>query len=114
MRPAESELCALLALVQQAVRAADFPALAQLCPAVEDMTVQFATGKLGTPTASGLAHIQAEAARSNACLRAAARGLRAARQRLSDVEAAGTSLVTYDGTGRKSGVPVSGDLVRRF
>lgn len=45
--------------------------------------------------------LRAKAARNAACLRAAARGVRAARRRMTEIRAAQDGLATYDGQGKR-------------
>jgi hypothetical protein len=59
--------------------------------------------------------LKTKAARNEACLAASARGVRAARRRLTEVAAARTGLSTYDGQGRRAAIqPVMGQLTQRL
>ena len=65
--------------------------------------------------AATLARIKQKAARNAECLKAATRGMKAARQRLKDVTSATTSLGTYDREGRRDALPdPQGQLRQRF
>lgn len=69
----------------------------------------------GTDDVAAVRRIQALAARNAACLAAAARGVRAARRRLTEIAAAKAGLQTYDDTGatQRIGV-VGGAMTQRF
>ncbi len=59
--------------------------------------------------------LHTKAARNQACLAAAARGVRAARRRLTEVATAQTGLSTYDGQGRRAALqPDTGHLAQRL
>ncbi len=59
--------------------------------------------------------LHSKAARNQVCLAAAARGVRAARRRLTEVATAQTGLSTYDGQGRRAALqPDTGHLAQRL
>ncbi|EEW26600.1 hypothetical protein [Rhodobacter ferrooxidans] len=69
----------------------------------------------GLTDSAALERLRAKAARNATCLQAAARGLRAARRRISDIHAARAGLVTYDGRGKRNDVNLGdGSLTQRF
>lgn len=56
-----------------------------------------------------------KAARNATCLQAAARGLRAARRRIAEIQSARDGLQTYDGHGKRTDMPQgTGQLAQRF
>lgn len=56
-----------------------------------------------------------KATRNAACLQAAARGVRAARRRISEIRAAQAGLATYDGQGKRMDLAQNdGQLARRY
>ena len=64
----------------------------------------------------GLAdRLRAKAARNAACLQAAARGVRAARRRMTEIRAVQDGLATYDGQGKRLDLAQNGGkLTQRF
>lgn len=57
-----------------------------------------------TSDKAALMRLKAKAARNAACLQAAARGLRAARRRIEEVQTARQGLGTYDSKGKRAGL----------
>lgn len=59
--------------------------------------------------------LRQKAVRNAACLQAAARGVRAARRRMSEIRAAQAGLATYDGQGKRlDHVQIGGKLAQRY
>jgi hypothetical protein len=99
----------LLDAVRDALVAGDFAALAQLGDNIDALA--------DTPPEADRAaarRLRAKAERNARLLQAAARGVKAALGRLSDI-ASGPTLTTYDAQGRKTAVaPVALPVLRRF
>lgn len=100
----------LLDRAHQAVRAADFRALAQIEPLLDAAAEAFDPGR----DAGLLERIRRKAERNAACLLAAQKGLKSAVRRLQDVRRAAAGLSTYDGKGKRSEALASGGVERRF
>lgn len=100
----------LLDSVHAALRAGDFAALPALTAAVgalEDVALPRDAGALRA--------LQRKLQRNDACLQASARGLRAARRRLTEIAAARAGLQTYTQTGTRQQIgPSQGRLAQRF
>jgi hypothetical protein len=105
----EAALESILDRIHQAVRKADFTAFAMLAAETERLLDGLGPGM----TQAGLDRMRKKANRNAACLTAAARGLRAARRRLADVQTAG-QLVTYDIQGRRADVSQDMPARHRF
>lgn len=92
--------------LHQAARRADFTGLATISAGLE--TVLAASDRLSEPE---LEQIRRRALAVQACLGAAAQGIRSARQRLAEIEAA-RRLVTYDAGGKRRDHEGSGQSKR--
>lgn len=105
-----TRLEALLDSVHAALQAGDFAALPALTAAVgalEDAALP------RDPPA--LRALQRRLQRNDACLQASARGLRAARRRMTEIAAARAGLQTYTQTGSRQQIgPSQGRLAQRF
>lgn len=92
---------AILDRMLETLMAADLAALGPLCVAAE----QALAGLSAMPDQDLAQRLQYKAQHNGLCLRAAARGVRAAQRRIAEiraVEGGGIRLITYDGTGRRS------------
>jgi|GEM_PF-3576777 len=101
----------LLARIEAALTGADFDEMARCTPLLE--------GAIATlrKDDADLAAIRTRALRVSRRLQSAADGVRAARWRLDDIRAMGTSgdrLVTYDGRGQRLDSGAGTSLTRRF
>ncbi len=94
-----TQLEAVLDQTRDALIAGDFADLSKLAGKVEAMAV--ALPQLDRPTADRL---RQKADRNARLLQAAQRGIRAARQRINEINA-GPSLSTYDMHGRRAVIP---------
>lgn len=100
----------LLDQMHQAILIADFAALGLLAPQLDSALIG-----LAQPTNSAvLQRIVSKAERNAACLMAAGRGVRAALRRVAEVRGAGAGLITYDGSGKRADIGMTGQLTRRF
>lgn len=100
-----AQLGALLDEEAQALRSADFGALAALTEAKTALTARVeAMAAAGGPD---LATLVRKAQRNEASLRAAISGVRAARLRVGELSRAAQGTTTYDSQGRKSLHPVN-------
>ncbi len=106
----EVRAAVLLDLVHLAVLAADYPSLAEL---EGDLVREMGRSDFRL-TAAELKMIQQKALRNAACLKAAGRGIKAARQRLSDIRSAASRLVTYDRSGKRAEFSESRNLAQRL
>lgn len=71
--------------------------------------------RLGPIDAAGLERLRQRARRNAACLDAAARGVRAARRRLTEIRTIESGLGTYDDKGRRDELPdLSSRLTQRL
>jgi hypothetical protein len=77
--------------------------LTELKPALTDLEAAMVppSAAATAATADRLAGLRQKAERNAACLKAAARGLRAARRRIAEVRAAATGLAAYDAQGQR-------------
>lgn len=99
----------LLDAVHAALRAGDFAGLRALTQAVEALE----TGALPRDAAA-LRTLQRKLQRNEACLQASARGLRAARRRMTEIAAARAGLQTYTMGGQRQQIgPAQGTLAQR-
>lgn len=99
----------LLDAVHAALRAGDFAGLRALTQAVEALE----TGALPRD-ATALRTLQRKLQRNEACLQASARGLRAARRRMTEIAAARAGLQTYTMGGQRQQIgPAQGTLAQR-
>ena len=99
----------LLDAVHAALRAGDFAGLPALTTAVEAL----ATDALPRDAAA-LRTLQRKLQRNEACLQASARGLRAARRRMTEIAAARAGLQTYTMGGLRQQIgPSHGTLAQR-
>ena len=99
----------LLDAVHAALRAGDFAGLPALTVAVEALE----TGVLPRDPAI-LRALQRKLQRNEACLQASARGLRAARRRMTEIAAARAGLQTYGMGGQRQQIgPPPGTLAHR-
>jgi hypothetical protein len=100
----------LLDKVHAALRAGDFAALPALTAAVG------ALDQAALPhDPAALQALQRRLQRNDACLQASARGLRAARRRMTEIAAARAGLQTYTQTGARQQIgPSQGRLAQRF
>lgn len=99
----------LLDAVHAALRAGDFAGLPALTQAVEALE----TGALPRD-ATALRTLQRKLQRNEACLQASARGLRAARRRMTEIAAARAGLQTYTMGGQRQQIgPAQGTLAQR-
>ncbi len=96
MDDAGGDLGQMLAAVPGLIRAGEFEALAQVSAVLAD-----ALASLGPADAPRLAALRAQAAANLVVLDGAARGVRAARVRVSEVMAAQTGVTTYDRSGAR-------------
>lgn len=104
-----SALETLLDAVHTALRAADFAALPALTTAVGALNPDALSRDPGT-----LRALQRKLQRNNACLQASARGLRAARRRITEIAAARAGLQTYTQAGQRQQIgPSQGTLAQR-
>ncbi len=102
---------ALLTRIEDALDRGDFSELALAAPLLEPAIA----GLRGE--GADLAAMRAQAVRMSRRLRSAAEGVRAARWRLDDIRAMGTSgdrLVTYDVQGQRRDSGAGTSLTRRF
>jgi hypothetical protein len=106
----EHPLELILDRLHKAVRETDFAALGPLTKEAEHLLDHLGGGM----TQDGLARIRRKAHRNASCLSAAARGLRAARRRQTEVLGATGQLVTYDGQGRRADVTPETAISQRF
>lgn len=101
----------LLDRMHVAVLAGDIRDLATAAPELEAALANFATlddRALGE-------RLRRKATRNATCLQAAARGLRAARRRITEIQSARDGLQTYDGHGKRTELPQgTGRLAQRF
>lgn len=104
----------LLDAVHAALRAGDFAGLRALTQAVEALeTGALETGALPRDAAA-LRTLQRKLQRNEACLQASARGLRAARRRMTEIAAARAGLQTYTMGGQRQQIgPAQGTLAQR-
>lgn len=100
----------LLNQMRLALLRADYAAAAGLVPAVEAALAALPA----RPDAGFLRRLAALAERNTACLDGARRGLRAARQRVADIQRAASGLNTYDVRGKASVLGQNGKLAGRF
>jgi flagellar biosynthesis/type III secretory pathway chaperone len=96
---------ALLDSAAAALIAGDFEALSRLTPQIESLS-------LGTPDRKTAEILQAKALRNARLLDAASRGLKSAKQRLSEVTR-GPTLTTYDARGQKAQISSLADIPTR-
>lgn len=69
----------------------------------------------GSPVTEGvLAGLRRKAERNAACLKGAARGLRAARRRIAEVRAAATGLGAYDAHGQRLETAAGARIIQRL
>ncbi|MGQ0564907.1 MAG: hypothetical protein ACT4OK_07520 [Gemmobacter sp.] len=101
---------ALLDAVHAALRTADFASLPALTAAVG------AAGSAMLPDdPAALRLLQRKLQRNEACLQASARGLRAARRRMTEIAAARAGLQTYSRTGERQQIGAAqGALAQRL
>jgi len=101
----------LLDRMHAAVLAGDIRDLATTAPELEAVLADFASlddRALGE-------RLRRKASRNATCLLAAARGLRAARRRVAEIQSARDGLQTYDGHGKRTDMPQgTGQLAQRF
>jgi len=101
----------LLDRMHVAVLAGNIRDLAAAEPELEAVLADFATlddRALGE-------RLRRKASRNATCLQAAARGLRAARRRLAELQSTRDGLQTYDGHGKRTDMPQgAGRLAERF
>jgi len=96
--PIAEPLETVLEDVYAALRQGDLPSLAALSQRMEE-----ALSRIASPSeAAALGRLQGLARRNAACLDAAARGIRAARRRLTEIRDARAGTRTYDGKGQAS------------
>jgi hypothetical protein len=88
-----------------ALLAGDLAALARLAPEIEAASVD-------PFDRAGAERLHAKAQRNARLLQAASRGVRAARQRVTEI-LHGPTLTTYDAHGRKASFPAGGTAPRR-
>lgn len=100
----------LLDRAHQAVRVADFKALAQIEPLLDAAAERFEPGR----DTGLLERIRHKAARNATCLMAAQKGLKSAVRRLEEVRRAAAGLSTYDGKGKRSDALAGNGIERRF
>lgn len=101
----------VLIRTQQAIRSGDFAALVTLT--AESDAGLAAIGDL--QDADQAKHLRDLAGRNALCLQAAAQGVRSARRRLAEIEAARSGTQTYDGQGHAVKIGnSSGSLRERF
>lgn len=100
----------LLDRAHQAVRVADFNALAQIEPLLDAAAERFDPGR----DTALIERVRRKAARNATCLLAAQKGLKSAVRRLEDVRRAAAGLSTYDGKGKRSETLARGGIERRF
>ncbi len=109
MRDELPPLETLLDAVHRALRAGDFAAL----PALTAVAEAWDTDSLPRDPAA-LRAMQRKLQRNDACLQASARGLRAARRRMTEIAAARAGLQTYTQSGLRLQVGLSqGTLTQR-
>ncbi|MFN3824072.1 MAG: hypothetical protein ACK4GW_04165 [Pseudorhodobacter sp.] len=96
--PSTDPLETVLEDVYAALRQGDLPSLAALSLRMEEALSRIAH----PPEAAALRRLQDLARRNAACLEASARGIRAARRRLTEIRDARTGTRTYDGKGQAS------------
>lgn len=96
--------------MHRAIMAADFGRLHALTPDLETalMTVQSLRDK------ARIQRLKSKAERNEACLLAAARGVRAAGRRFKELRDAASGLVTYDGNGQRADLSGQTSLTRRY
>ena len=100
----------LLDAVHAALLRGDLQALPGLAEQIESALAALPAGDVVAAR-----HLQDKARRNHPLLEAAARGLRAARQRLDEVRGAhGGRTCTYDGSGRRQMLAPEGRLAGRF
>lgn len=89
--------------------------LSDLRAALADLEADLGAGQeSGAPVAeAALARLRRKADRNAACLKGAARGLRAARRRIAEVRAAATGHGAYDATGQRLDQPDAGAMINR-
>lgn len=96
---AEQQIDGLMDAMHAAILAADYARLAQLSPELEAALLH-----LPQPvTQTALRRLQAKAERNAQSAGAAAKGVRAAIQRMKDVRQIASGLVTYDENGQRPG-----------
>lgn len=91
--------------------------LTELETVLSELEAGMAPPRPGVASATGdrLAGLRQKAERNAACLKAAARGLRAARRRIAEVRAAATGLAAYDARGqRPEATAAAARINRRF
>ena len=99
----------LLDAVHAALRAGDFAGLPALTQAVEALETRALPRD-----AAALRTLQRKLQRNEACLQASARGLRAARRRMTEIAAARAGLQTYTMGGQRQQIgPAQGTLAQR-
>ena len=99
----------LLDAVHAALRAGDFAGLPALTAAVQALDLDALPRDAAT-----LRAVQRKLVRNDACLQASARGLRAARRRMTEIAAARAGLQTYTQSGSRQPIGQSpGALVQR-
>jgi hypothetical protein len=94
--------------LRKALMEGQYAQLSVLIPALEDAEADLRSRDLST-----LRTLQAEAARTEACLQSALSGVRAARRRVVEVAEAAKGLTTYDRVGHKATVPAVAPTSRR-
>lgn len=102
-----AQLVHLLEASHDAIRRADFSALADLTEAL------LAAAETPGSTAAELEAVRDSAARNTGLLEAAAAGLRAARRRVAEIRAARAGLDTYDGRGTRRRLEPQGPVALR-
>jgi|GEM_PF-1953035 len=103
----------LLDELRQAVRAADFAAIALMAPRLEAALAELA-GASDRKDAAKLARIKAKAEGTAPLIVAARRGIAAARRRLEDARRAVSGLQTYDMRGQRAEFSPAGPVAGRF
>lgn len=107
---AEMQIDGLMDAMHAAILSADYQALAQLSPELEAALLH-----LPQPmTQSVLRRLQDKAERNARSAGAAAKGVRAAIQRMKDVRQIASGLVTYDENGQRPGPSGQRELSRRL
>lgn len=96
--------------MHSAILAADFARLNALSPSLETALIHVQNMR----DAARLKRLKSKAERNEACLLAAARGVRAAGRRFKELRDAASGLVTYDGKGQRADLGAQTKLTRRY
>lgn len=106
---AELTIIQLMDQIHNAILSADFALLSQL-----DLNLETALVGLKIQSKDELTNLQQKAERNATCLLASGRGVRSALRRLAEIHRNTTSLITYDGSGKRMDIGDLSQCIQKF